>query len=139
MQSLRGLFAGLALWLVLGAAADAVHEPVIVPYETIPHFPKSTVEGHSGRIVAGMLGGAPVLVMQGRVHFYEGYSLKDITFPMRVMGALGTGAGQGEADTSTAWLGRLSRGARDEQAATGSAESPDTHGHGHGGHHAHAH
>lgn len=76
----------------LGAAADAVHDRVIVPYEDIPHFPKSTVEGHSGRLVAGTLGGAPVLVMQGRVHFYEGYSLKDITFPMRVMGALGVRA-----------------------------------------------
>ncbi len=83
---------GIVLGSGLGAAADAVHEPVIVPYETIPHFPKSTVEGHSGRLVAGMLGGAPVVVMQGRVHFYEGYSLKDITFPMRVMGALGVRA-----------------------------------------------
>jgi purine-nucleoside phosphorylase len=80
---------GIVLGSGLGAAADAVHEPVIVPYEAIPHFPKSTVEGHSGRLVAGMLGGAPVVVMQGRVHFYVGYSLKDITFPMRVMGALG--------------------------------------------------
>jgi len=67
--------------------------------------------------------------------FGEAYHHGDVTLiPVaRVMGALGTGAGQGEAGTSTAWLGRLSRGARDEQAATGSAESPDTHGHGHGG------
>ena len=83
---------GIVLGSGLGAAADAVHDRVIVPYEEIPHFPKSTVEGHSGRLVAGTLGGAPVLVMQGRVHFYEGYSLKDITFPMRVMGALGVRA-----------------------------------------------
>ena len=68
---------------------NAVHDPVIVPYESIPHFPKSTVEGHSGRLVAGTLGGTPVVVMQGRVHFYEGYSPNDVTFPMRVMGALG--------------------------------------------------
>jgi purine-nucleoside phosphorylase len=80
---------GIVLGSGLGAAADAVLNSVIVPYEDIPHFPKSTVEGHSGRLVAGTLGGAQVVVMQGRVHFYEGYSLKDITFPMRVMGALG--------------------------------------------------
>ena len=83
---------GIVLGSGLGAAADAVHEPVIVPYETIPHFPKSTVEGHSGRLVAGILGGAPVVVLQGRVHFYEGYSLKDVTFPMRVLEALGVRA-----------------------------------------------
>src|SRR4029077_9272675 len=83
---------GVVLGSGLGAAAGAVHEPIIVPHESIPHFPKSTVEGHSGRLVAGVLGGAPVVVMQGRVHFYEGYSLKGITFPMRVMGALGVRA-----------------------------------------------
>ena len=80
---------GIVLGSGLGAAADAVLDPVIVPYEGIPFFPQSTVEGHSGRLVAGTLGSAQVVVMQGRVHFYEGYSLKDITFPMRVMGALG--------------------------------------------------
>jgi purine-nucleoside phosphorylase len=80
---------GIVLGSGLGAAAEAVHDQVIIPYASIPHFPKSTVEGHSGRMVAGILGGAPVIVMQGRVHFYEGYSLKDVTFPMRVMGALG--------------------------------------------------
>src|SRR5579859_2877763 len=80
---------GIVLGSGLGAAADQVMNSVIIPYEQIPNFPKSTVEGHSGRLVAGTLGGAHVIVMQGRVHFYEGYSLKDITFPMRVMGALG--------------------------------------------------
>jgi purine-nucleoside phosphorylase len=80
---------GIVLGSGLGAAADAVLNPVIVHYEDIPHFPKSTVEGHSGRVVAGTLGGTPVLVMQGRVHFYEGYSPQAVTFPMRVMGALG--------------------------------------------------
>lgn len=80
---------GIVLGSGLGAAANAVQNPVIVRYEDIPNFPKSTVEGHSGRLVAGTLGGARVLVMQGRVHFYEGFSLKDVTFPMRVMGALG--------------------------------------------------
>ena len=80
---------GIVLGSGLGAVADAVQDPVIVPYEGIPYFPQSTVEGHSGRLVAGTLGGAQVVVMQGRVHFYEGYSLQEITFPMRVMGALG--------------------------------------------------
>jgi len=73
----------------LGAVADAVASPIFVPYGEIPHFPQSTVEGHSGRIVAGMLGGAPVIVMQGRVHFYEGYTPLEVTFPMRVLGRLG--------------------------------------------------
>jgi|SRR6201998_1866410 len=83
---------GIVLGSGLGAAAEAVHDQIVVPYESIPHFPTSTVEGHSGRLVAGILGGAPVVVMQGRVHFYEGYSLKDVTFPMRVLGALGVRA-----------------------------------------------
>jgi purine-nucleoside phosphorylase len=80
---------GIVLGSGLGAVAGAVADPVIVPYGEIPHFPQSTVEGHSGRIVAGLLGGAPVLIMQGRVHFYEGYSPLEVTFPMRVLGALG--------------------------------------------------
>jgi purine-nucleoside phosphorylase len=94
---------GIVLGSGLGAVADAVADPIAVPYSQIPHFPSSTVEGHSGRIVAGLLGGAPgdrssslgcmggvpVIVMQGRVHFYEGYSPLEVTFPMRVLGALG--------------------------------------------------
>ncbi|HUB51480.1 MAG TPA: purine-nucleoside phosphorylase [Terracidiphilus sp.] len=73
----------------LGAAADAVADPVIVPYEEIPNFPRSTVEGHSGRIVAGLLNQTPVVIMQGRVHYYEGYTPAQVTFPMRVLGTLG--------------------------------------------------
>lgn len=84
---------GIVLGSGLGAAADAVANPVIVPYGAIPHFPQSTVEGHSGRMVAGLLGGAPVVIMQGRVHFYEGYTPLQVTFPMRVLGALGVRAG----------------------------------------------
>jgi purine-nucleoside phosphorylase len=80
---------GIVLGSGLGAVADVVTEPVAVPYAQIPHFPQSTVEGHSGRIVAGLLGGVPVVVMQGRVHYYEGYSPQQVTFPMRVLGALG--------------------------------------------------
>ncbi len=83
---------GVVLGSGLGAAADAVVDPVIVPYGEIPHFPRSTVEGHPGRIVAGALGGAPVAIMQGRVHSYEGYSPLEVTFPLRVLGALGVRA-----------------------------------------------
>lgn len=80
---------GILLGSGLGAVADCVADPVTIPYSEIPHFPRSTVEGHSGRIVAGRLGGTPVVVMQGRVHFYEGYTPLQVTFPMRVLGALG--------------------------------------------------
>lgn len=80
---------GIVLGSGLGAVADAVANPVFLPYAGIPHFPQSTVVGHSGRIVAGLLGGVQVVVMQGRVHFYEGYTPQQVTFPMRVLGALG--------------------------------------------------
>jgi purine-nucleoside phosphorylase len=80
---------GIVLGSGLGAAAGAIADPAIVPYAEIPHFPQSTVEGHSGRIVAGLLGGAPCVIMQGRVHYYEGYTPLEVTFPMRVLGALG--------------------------------------------------
>ena len=83
---------GVVLGSGLGAAAEAVADPIIVPYSEIPHFPRSTVEGHSGRMVAGKLGGAEVIIMQGRVHYYEGYSSLEVTFPMRVLGALGVRA-----------------------------------------------
>jgi len=80
---------GIVLGSGLGAVADAVTDRVVVPYAEIPYFPQSTVEGHTGRIVAGILGGEPVLILQGRVHFYEGYTPAQVTFPMRVLGALG--------------------------------------------------
>lgn len=73
----------------LGAIANAIADPALIPYSEIPHFPQSTVEGHSGRIVAGKLAGIPVAVMQGRVHFYEGYTPLQVTFPMRVLGMTG--------------------------------------------------
>jgi purine-nucleoside phosphorylase len=76
----------------LGAVADAIEQSVIIPYGDIPHFPKSTVEGHSGRLVAGLLGEVEVVVMQGRVHFYEGYTPQQVTFPARVLGVLGVRA-----------------------------------------------
>lgn len=80
---------GIVLGSGLGAVADSVSEPIRIPYNDIPHFPQSTVEGHSGRIVAGTLRGTRVILMQGRVHFYEGYSPLQVTFPMRVLGLLG--------------------------------------------------
>jgi purine-nucleoside phosphorylase len=83
---------GIVLGSGLGAAAEAVSGAVRVPCSEIPHFPQSTVEGHSGRIVAGTLGGAPVAILQGRVHYYEGYSPLEVTFPLRVLGALGVRA-----------------------------------------------
>jgi purine-nucleoside phosphorylase len=83
---------GIVLGSGLGAVADAVAQQVVVPYAEIPHFPQSTVEGHSGRIVAGLLGGVPVVILQGRVHFYEGYSASQVTFPIRVLGLLGVSA-----------------------------------------------
>jgi purine-nucleoside phosphorylase len=95
VQSRLGALAprvGIVLGSGLGAVADAILDPVIVPYREIPHFPQSTVEGHAGRMVAGLLGGAPVVILQGRVHSYEGYTPHGVTFPMRVLGALGVRA-----------------------------------------------
>lgn len=73
----------------LGSLADRVREPVVVPYAEIPGFPQPTVEGHHGNLVAGSFDGAPVLVLQGRFHYYEGYDLDAVTFPIRVTRRLG--------------------------------------------------
>lgn len=80
---------GLILGSGLGVLADEIENPVKILYSEIPHFPISTVEGHKGQLVIGTLSGKKVIVMQGRFHYYEGYSLKDVTFPVRVMKALG--------------------------------------------------
>lgn len=80
---------GLILGSGLGSLADEIEKPVKIKYEDIPHFPKSTVEGHAGQLVIGQLGGKTVVAMQGRFHFYEGYPLRDVTFPVRVMIGLG--------------------------------------------------
>jgi purine-nucleoside phosphorylase len=74
----------------LGGLAAAVDEALCLPYESIPHFQKSTVESHKGVIVFGTLAGKKVAVLQGRLHFYEGYSTLDITFPVRVLALLGS-------------------------------------------------
>lgn len=80
---------GLILGSGLGVLAEEITDPLYIPYEEIPDFPVSTVEGHVGRLVVGHLAGVPVLTMQGRFHFYEGYDLKTVTFPIRVMQSLG--------------------------------------------------
>ena len=73
----------------LGSFAERIEHPTTIPYTEIPHFPQPTVEGHSGRLVAGTVAGTPVAVMQGRVHAYEGYTPEEVTFPIRVLGRLG--------------------------------------------------
>lgn len=80
---------GLILGSGLGVLADDIEDRVIIPYEDIPSFPTSTVEGHAGQLVYGTLQGATVIAMQGRFHFYEGYTLDKVTFPVRVMKAIG--------------------------------------------------
>ena len=80
---------GLILGSGLSPLADGVENSVAFDYGELPHFPVSTVEGHTGRFVVGHLEGQPVAVMQGRAHYYEGYSMAEITFPVRVMQTLG--------------------------------------------------
>jgi len=73
----------------LGGFADDFEEAVSIPYEEIPGFVRSTAQGHAGRLVIGKVDSVPVLAMQGRVHYYEGYSLDEVTFPVRTFGLLG--------------------------------------------------
>ena len=80
---------GLILGSGLGSLADAIENPNKIPYNELPHWPVSTVVGHVGQLVLGQLQGQPVVVMQGRAHYYEGYSMAQITLPVRVMQRLG--------------------------------------------------
>jgi len=80
---------GVILGTGLGGLTKEIETDTIIPYTEIPHFPLSTVESHAGRLIFGRLGGKRVMTMQGRFHYYEGYSMKQITFPVRVMKALG--------------------------------------------------
>jgi purine-nucleoside phosphorylase len=80
---------GLVLGSGLNSLADTVGEAHVIPVDQIPHWPVSTVPGHSGRVVLGQMEGKTVLVLQGRVHFYEGYPLEQVTLPVRVMHRLG--------------------------------------------------
>jgi len=79
----------LVLGSGLGGFADDFEEAVAIPYEDIPGFVRSTAQGHAGRLVIGKVESIPVLAMQGRVHYYEGYSLEEVTFPVRVFSLLG--------------------------------------------------
>jgi purine-nucleoside phosphorylase len=79
----------LVLGSGLGAFADELTEAARIPYEKIPGFPRSTAIGHAGRLVIGKVAGIAVAAMQGRVHFYEGYTAQQVAFPMRVLGRLG--------------------------------------------------
>lgn len=80
---------GLILGSGLGDLADQVESPAFIDYEDIPHFPVSTVEGHAGRFAIGRLEGENVIVMQGRLHYYEGYPMKKVVFPIYVLQRLG--------------------------------------------------
>ena len=80
---------GMILGSGLNGLADSVQNPVHIPYSDLPNFPTSTVHGHVGRFVIGELEGKPVIVMQGRIHYYEGYTMGEVTLPVRVMHRLG--------------------------------------------------
>lgn len=79
----------LVLGSGLGALADDLESSTAIPYNEVPGFARPTVEGHAGRLVLGKMGGVAVAAMQGRFHFYEGYTLEEVTFPVRVLGLLG--------------------------------------------------
>lgn len=80
---------GMILGSGLGEIAELIETPILIPFREIPNWPQSTVEGHKGRLVIGELEGQKVLISQGRVHYYEGYSMAQVAFPVRVMQRLG--------------------------------------------------
>ena len=80
---------GLVLGSGLGSLADSIEDAVVIPYEDIPGWPRSTVHGHSGQLVIGSLQGKTVVAQRGRAHFYEGYTMEQVVFPIRVMIQLG--------------------------------------------------
>lgn len=81
--------AAIVLGSGLGRIAEQLERPEIIPYEEIPYWPRSTAPGHEGKLLLGYLRGTPVAAMQGRVHYYEGYTMAEVTFPVRVLGQLG--------------------------------------------------
>lgn len=80
---------GMILGSGLNTLVEGIEDSVVIPYDQLPYFPRTTVEGHVGRLVLGHLEGLSVIVMQGRAHYYEGYSMAQVTFPVRVMQVLG--------------------------------------------------
>ena len=80
---------GIVLGSGLGKLAEKIENPIVIPYKEIPGFPVSTAVGHKGNFIAGYLGGKPVIAMQGRFHYYEGYTMELVTLPIRVMKVLG--------------------------------------------------
>src|SRR5215212_135382 len=80
---------GIILGTGLGKLTEDIKTEAVFPYETIPHMPRSTAPSHKGQLVCGTLGNKTVVAMEGRFHFYEGYTLQQVTFPVRVMKALG--------------------------------------------------
>lgn len=88
-RGIRAPSVGIILGTGLGGLAGAVKRPVTVPYGEIPHFPVSTAPGHKGALLVGTIGGQSVAVLEGRFHYYEGYTLNEVTYPVRVLRALG--------------------------------------------------
>lgn len=80
---------GLILGSGLGVLADEINNKTVIQYKDIPHFPESTVAGHKGQLVVGTIEGKPVIAMQGRFHYYEGYTMEQVTFPVRVFKQMG--------------------------------------------------
>ena len=80
---------GIILGSGLGKLADEIENPITIPYRDVPGFPVSTAIGHKGNFIAGMLGGKPVIAMQGRIHYYEGYTMNQVVLPVRVLKLIG--------------------------------------------------
>ncbi|MBK8806358.1 MAG: purine-nucleoside phosphorylase [Bacteroidales bacterium] len=80
---------GIVLGSGLGLMTEKIEDKIVIPYSSIPNFPISTVDGHDGNLIIGTIGNNSVIAMQGRFHFYEGYSMEEVTFPIRVMKLLG--------------------------------------------------
>jgi purine-nucleoside phosphorylase len=88
-QKVENPIIGIILGTGLGGLVEKIDTILEIPYENIPHFPKSTVESHSGKLIYGLINNKKILAMQGRFHYYEEYSMQQITFPVRVMKSLG--------------------------------------------------